>query len=203
MVKLDKIYTRGGDKGDTSLGDGHRVPKDDLRVIAMGSVDELNASIGIALLHIPDSYQDISGQLSHIQNDLFDCGADLCMPENKIYDYPVLRMIPQQTTQIEQWIDGWNKHLKPLTSFILPSGSPASSYLHLARTLARRSERDCVHLMKSDFCAFNISIITYLNRLSDCLFVIGRILNNNGQDDILWVPAQNRNVDKPTHHQDS
>lgn len=203
MVKLDKIYTRGGDKGDTSLGDGQRVPKDDLRVIAMGSVDELNASIGIALLHIPDSYQNISRQLSHIQNDLFDCGADLCIPENKIYDYPVLRMIPQQTIQIEQWIDGWNTYLKPLTSFILPSGSSASSYLHLARTLARRSERDCVHLMKSDSCAFNISIITYLNRLSDYLFVIGRILNNNGQDDILWVPAQNRNIDKLMDYQDS
>lgn len=185
MVKLTKIYTRGGDKGETSLGDGKRISKTSLRIQAIGAIDELNASLGIVSLFLSENLLE---EMKRIQNDLFDVGADLCMPENPLKKS--LRLQDNQVQWLEEKIDSFNKTLCPLSSFILPGGSSASSYLHLSRTIARRAERDVISLFEKE--GINEEIIIYLNRLSDYLFVLGRVLNNNGAQDILWVPAKNQ-----------
>jgi len=187
MVKLTKIYTRGGDSGETSLGDGTRVRKDALRVAAFGTVDEANAAIGIARLHA-DGGDD--GVLARIQNDLFDLGADLCRPEDAGGNKPSLRVSAAQVTRLEAEIDHLNADLAPLESFVLPGGSAASAYLHLARTITRRAERMAVALAAVE--AVNPQAIMYLNRLSDLLFVLARHCNGKGAEDVLWTPGANR-----------
>ncbi len=188
MVKLNKIYTRTGDKGDTGLGDGRRVRKYDIRVAAYGTVDEANAAIGLARLHTKG---EADAALGRIQNDLFDLGADLCTPaspEEKPGE--ALRISNAQVDRLEHEIDALNARLSPLNSFILPGGSPAAACLHLARTICRRAERQMVELADSE--NVNPAALTYINRLSDFLFVIGRHVNNDGETDILWQPGQNR-----------
>jgi cob(I)alamin adenosyltransferase len=188
MVYLSRIYTKSGDQGQTGLGDGTRVPKDHPRVAAYGTVDELNSTLGLLLAHhggLPEA--DL---LRSIQNDLFDVGADLCVPLPTAGDPPGLRVLPGQTTRLEQAIDRLNAGLTPLTSFILPGGQPAAAWCHLARTVCRRAERDVVTLQNTE--QINPQVLIYLNRLSDLLFVLGRVLNGNGSADILWVPGQHR-----------
>ena len=187
MVKLTRIYTRGGDRGETSLGDGTRVTKYDLRVAAVGTVDEANAAIGLARLHT-ESIAD--AMLARIQNDLFDLGADLCRPGADPDEPDTLRMQPAQVQRLEDEIDGLNGALKPLDSFILPGGRPAAAYLHQARTVVRRAERLTVELAARE--PVNSIAVQYLNRLSDHLFVLGRYLNDKGAADVLWVPGANR-----------
>jgi cob(I)alamin adenosyltransferase len=191
MVKLDRIYTRGGDKGMTSLGNGERVPKHDLRVEAYGAVDEANAAIGLARLHTTGT--DLDAMLSRIQNDLFDLGADLCTPEDEENDprrRPALRVDQVQVDRLEAEIDAMNANLSTLTSFILPGGSPAAAYLHLARTIARRAERLVTALQDAE--RLNPAALSYINRLSDHLFVAARHANQDGVGDVLWVPGLNR-----------
>jgi cob(I)alamin adenosyltransferase len=193
MVKLNKIYTRTGDDGTTGLGTGERRLKSDLRVEAYGTVDEANAAIGLARLHTARIHSDIDAMLGLIQNDLFDLGADLCMPDaGKELDYEPLRIVAAQTARIEADIDRLNKHLRPLKSFILPGGSPAAAALHLARTVARRAERMMVALARNPAEHVNGEAIKYINRVSDFLFVAGRAVNDNGNADVLWVPGKNR-----------
>jgi cob(I)alamin adenosyltransferase len=187
MVTLTKIYTRGGDKGQTSLGDGRRVAKHDLRVEAYGTVDETNGVIGLARLHTEG---EADAMLSRIQNDLFDLGADLCTPETGRKAEGALRIVESQVERLESEIDAMNAELQPLTSFILPGGTPASAYLHLGRTVARRAERLMTRLAEAE--PINPITIRYINRLSDHLFVLARVLNNNGASDVLWVPGGNR-----------
>ncbi|MZR29982.1 cob(I)yrinic acid a,c-diamide adenosyltransferase [Sneathiella litorea] len=187
MVKLTKIYTRGGDKGKTSLGNGARVSKADARVEAYGDVDETNAVIGLVRLNVSGEADET---LARIQNDLFDLGADLCTPEQENPKYPPLRVTKEQVVWLEEEIDRLNSELSPLNSFILPGGSQASAYLHLARTVCRRAERRMIVLGDSD--TINPDAIAYINRLSDFLFVLGRYLNNKGAEDVLWVPGANR-----------
>jgi cob(I)alamin adenosyltransferase len=187
MVTLTKIYTRGGDKGQTSLGDGRRVQKHDLRVEAYGTVDETNGVIGLARLHTEG---EADAMLSRIQNDLFDLGADLCTPETGRKAEGALRIIESQVERLESEIDVMNAELQPLKSFILPGGTPASAYLHLGRTVARRAERLMTRLAEAE--PINPVTIRYINRLSDHLFVLARVLNNNGASDVLWVPGGNR-----------
>lgn len=184
MVKLTRIYTRGGDKGKTSLGRGERVAKHDARVEAYGTVDEANAVIGLARAAIGGGEAD--EMLSRIQNDLFDLGADLCTIEPR-EGGTALRIVPVQTERLEREIDEMNAELAPLTSFILPGGSEASAWLHLARTVARRAERHMTALAAAQ--PVNPEAIKYINRLSDHLFVLGRRLNDNGAADVLWVPG--------------
>jgi len=191
MVKLDRIYTRGGDKGMTSLGNGERVPKHDLRVEAYGAVDEANAAIGLARLHTVGS--ELDAMLSRIQNDLFDLGADLATPEDEEDDprrRPALRIDQVQVDRLEAEIDAMNARLSPLTSFILPGGAPAAAYLHLARTISRRAERLVTALQDAE--RINPVALSYINRLSDHLFVAARLANNDGAADVLWVPGLNR-----------
>jgi cob(I)alamin adenosyltransferase len=185
MVRLTKIYTRGGDGGQTSLGDGARVPKHDLRVVAYGTVDEANAAIGVARLHAGAA---ADAMLARIQNDLFDLGADLCRPGDDVDEG--LRVQPSQVERLEQEIDALNASLKPLDSFVLPGGTPASAHLHLARTIVRRAERLTTQLAGEQ--PVNRSAIHYLNRLSDHLFVLARYLNDGGAADVLWVPGAHR-----------
>lgn len=187
MVTLTKIYTRGGDKGQTSLGDGRRVAKHDLRVEAYGTVDETNGVIGLARLHTEG---EADAMLSRIQNDLFDLGADLCTPESGRKAEGALRIVDSQVERLEKEIDAMNAELQPLTSFILPGGTPASAYLHLARTVARRAERLITRLSETE--PLNPATIRYINRLSDHLFVLARFLNDKGASDVLWVPGGNR-----------
>jgi len=187
-MKLDKIYTRTGDDGKTSLGDGSRLPKFHLRVAAMGSVDEANSAIGVATLHVQE--HDVLKVLDHIQNDLFDVGADLCLPEKEGAAAPSLRVTPEQVIWLENRIDHFNADLAPLDSFVLPGGSPASTYLHYARTVARRAERDIVRLAAEE--TITPAVIQYMNRLSDLLFVLGRFLNNKGEQDVRWKPGLHR-----------
>ena len=188
MVKLTKIYTRGGDKGKTSLAGGARVSKDDTRVAAYGTVDEANATIGLARLHTSG---DADSMLSRIQNDMFDVGADLATPgEDFTPSDMALRVTDEQVTRLEEEIDSLNAGLADLTSFILPGGSPASAYLHLARTVVRRAEREAI--TAAGDTSINPIAIKYLNRLSDHLFVLARHLNDNGANDVLWVPGANR-----------
>jgi len=187
MVRLTRIYTRGGDKGETSLGDGKRVPKHDLRVAAYGTVDEANATIGLARLHTTG---EADAMLARIQNDLFDLGADLCTPESPNPKDAPLRVAQAQIDRLEREIDAMNAALKPLDSFILPGGTPAAAYLHLARTVARRAERLVTELATKE--GVNPRAIAYINRLSDHLFVLARHLNDDGAKDVLWVPGKNR-----------
>ena len=187
MVRLTRIYTRGGDKGETSLGDGERVAKHDPRVEAFGTVDEANATIGLARLHTSGAADDM---LQRIQNDLFDLGADLCVPG---HDKPAdkgLRIVQPQVDRLEAEIDAMNEKLAPLNSFILPGGTPAAAYLHLARTVTRRAER-CMTVLATQE-PVNPTAIRYINRLSDHLFVLARHLNDDGKQDVLWKPGANR-----------
>ena len=191
MVTLSKIYTKTGDSGETSLGDGNRVPKHSLRVSAYGTVDETNATVGLAKLYADRTL--ISTQLSVIQNDLFDLGADLCRPDQEKdseAQYQPLRMTGNQVKRLETEIDLMNKNIEPLRSFILPGGSKLAAHLHLCRTVSRRAERLTVELSNSE--TVNAHAIQYLNRLSDWFFVASRVANSNGKDDILWVPGANR-----------
>jgi len=192
MVKLTRIYTKGGDKGQTSLGRGERVAKHDPRVEAYGTVDEANSVIGLARATVDRTLKNdahrrhVDDMLARIQNDLFDLGADLCTVKAK-RGQPVLRIAPSQTERLEREIDAMNAELGALTSFILPGGSEASAWLHLARTVARRAERRMTQLAAKQ--TVNPEAIKYINRLSDHLFVLARRLNDNGGADVLWVPG--------------
>jgi cob(I)alamin adenosyltransferase len=189
MVTLSRIYTKTGDTGETALGDGSRVPKDHPRVTAYGTVDEVNAVLGLLLAGCPDFAE--APLLRSIQNDLFDVGADLCVPEaDAAATHPPLRVQEQQVKRLEAAIDRLNADLRPLRSFVLPGGSPASAWCHLARTVCRRAERDLVTLLRSE--RVNPQVLVYLNRLSDLLFVLARHANRQGDGDVLWVPGQNR-----------
>ncbi len=196
MVRLTRIYTRGGDNGQTSLGDGSRVPKHSVRVAAFGTVDEANAAIGLARLHVDAAADaDADAMLGRIQNDLFDLGADLCTPEDGRRgadkgNAGALRILAAQVERLEHEIDAMNATLRPLNSFILPGGSAAAAYLHLARTITRRAERLVGELAAAE--RVNPEALKYLNRLSDHLFVLGRRLNDNGACDVLWVPGATR-----------
>jgi cob(I)alamin adenosyltransferase len=192
MVKLNKIYTRTGDDGTTGLGTGARVAKYDLRVQAYGTVDETNAVIGIARLHLSDE-PALNAILTRVQNDLFDLGADLCTPPvaGEVAE-GALRIVPAQVARLEADIDLLNGELAPLTSFVLPAGSPASAHLHLARTICRRAEREMVELSHTAPDAVGGPAIQYVNRLSDLLFVAGRYANGRGKADVLWVPGASR-----------
>ncbi|MCU0704507.1 MAG: cob(I)yrinic acid a,c-diamide adenosyltransferase [Fimbriiglobus sp.] len=189
MVYLSRIYTKSGDGGQTGLGDGTRVSKDSPRVTAYGEVDELNAVLGLLAVHCPNCPD--AELLRVIQNDLFDVGADLCVPpgENENPEL-TLRVTAAQHERLEKAIDRLNEGLQPLRSFILPGGTPAAAWLHLARTVCRRAERSVVTLMATE--AVNPNALIYLNRLSDYLFVLGRVANGNGAGDVLWVPGKSR-----------
>jgi len=188
-VHLTRIYTRGGDTGQTSLGDGRRVAKHSLRVEAYGTVDEANATIGLARLHA-DADADTDAMLGRIQNDLFDLGADLCTPEDGRRAAGALRIVASQVERLEHEIDAMNAGLRPLDSFILPGGTQAAAYLHLARTVTRRAERLVCALSETE--QVNPEAVKYLNRLSDHLFVLGRRVNDNGARDVLWQPGATR-----------
>jgi len=186
MVKLNKIYTKTGDRGETGLSDGSRVAKFSLRITAIGAVDETNSAIGVARL---DAEGDYDAMLSRIQNDLFDLGADLSMPEDgKTEDR--LRIALAQVERLEREIDAMNAPLAPLKSFVLPGGTALAAHLHLARAIARRAERAVVELATKE--DVNVAAIHYANRLSDHLFVMARAVNNDGMGDVLWVPGKNR-----------
>jgi cob(I)alamin adenosyltransferase len=191
MVQLTRIYTRGGDAGETSLGDGRRVVKHALRVVAYGTVDEANAALGLCRLHARDQ-ADIDAMLGRIQNDLFDLGADLCTPEEaeRSQRKGALRILAQQTERLEREIDALNADLAPLNSFVLPGGSALAAHLHLARTVTRRAERLTTALAAAE--PVNPEAVKYLNRLSDYLFVLSRHANDRGAGDVLWVPGANR-----------
>ncbi|HEX6010585.1 MAG TPA: cob(I)yrinic acid a,c-diamide adenosyltransferase [Geminicoccaceae bacterium] len=188
MVTLSRIYTRGGDQGRTSLGDGTRVAKHTARVAGYGTVDEANAAIGLARLHTAGGEAD--AMLARVQNDLFDLGADLCRPGDEFDDPKVLRIRDSQVERLEREIDTMNAELQPLGSFVLPGGTAAAAHLHLARTVTRRAERLVCELAEVE--AVNPVAIRYLNRLSDHLFVLSRWLNERGAKDVLWIPGANR-----------
>ncbi|MBA3324579.1 MAG: cob(I)yrinic acid a,c-diamide adenosyltransferase [Rhodobacteraceae bacterium] len=190
MVVLNRIYTRTGDGGETALGNGSRVAKHSVRVTAYGTVDELNATLGLARLTADAAAAD---GLARVQNDLFDLGADLCTPDlenDASAPYPRLRIVAGQVTRLENEIDAMNARLEPLHSFILPGGSALSAHLHLCRTVCRRAERHVVELATLE--SVNPEAVKYLNRLSDWFFVAGRIANDDGRADVLWVPGANR-----------
>ncbi len=200
MVVLNKIYTRTGDKGTTALGSGERVRKDSLRVSAYGTVDETNAAIGMARVHLAGLAfpVDVDAILGRIQNDLFDLGADLCLPDRgKPLPYEPLRIAPEQVTRLEQEIDEMNAALKPLRSFVLPGGTAGAAALHVARTVCRRAERMLVQLGAEPDEPVSEAAVRSLNRLSDLLFVASRYVNDRGDGDVLWVPGQNREGGKP------
>ncbi|MGD2024655.1 MAG: cob(I)yrinic acid a,c-diamide adenosyltransferase [Methyloceanibacter sp.] len=192
MVKLNKIYTRTGDDGTTALGTGDRVAKYDLRVEAYGTVDETNATVGLARLHTGASDPKLDEMLMRIQNDLFDLGADLCFPEEMKKGEAALRVTAAQIERLEAEIDEMNSALDPLRSFVLPGGSPAAAYLHLARTVCRRAERLVAALASRPMEPVSAQAAGYINRLSDFLFVAARYANDKGASDVLWVPGQNR-----------
>jgi cob(I)alamin adenosyltransferase len=186
MVFLNRIYTKSGDAGETGLGDGHRVSKDNLRIHAIGDVDELNAALGV-IVASADGWPNVE-LLRSAQNDLFDVGADLCVPATPGEVLAAkLRVTATQVARLEQAIDQLNERLQPLTSFVLPGGSPVAAGCHLARTICRRAERAVVALHQIE--PINLEVLKYLNRLSDLLFVLARVANNDGQDDVLWVPG--------------
>jgi cob(I)alamin adenosyltransferase len=189
MVRLTRIYTRGGDSGETSLGDGRRVPKHALRVEAFGTVDEANAAVGLARLHATG---DADEMLRRIQDDLFDLGADLCVPEKEgeAQRDERLRITETQVARLEEEIDRMNAGLEPLESFVLPGGTEAAARLHLARTAVRRAERLVTELGAQE--PVNPLVLKYINRLSDHLFVLARVLNDGGKGDVLWRPGANR-----------
>jgi len=186
MVQLTRIYTKGGDKGKTSLGSGKRVAKHDLRVCAYGTVDEANAALGVARLHC-DPETDVL--LARIQNDLFDLGADLCRPDSD-EEENALRITNDQVVWLEQEIDRINEGLESLNSFVLPGGTASAAHLHVARTITRRAERDMTALNQAE--AINQEALRYINRLSDLLFVLSRHCNERGARDVLWKPGANR-----------
>ena len=188
MVYLSRIYTKTGDAGDTGLGDGSRVPKDHPRVSAYGSVDELNSLLGVFLAQVPES--DIVDLIRSVQNDLFDVGADLCLPIQA--GDQALRVRAEQAERLEKAIDHFNERLQPLKSFILPGGKPAAAWCHLARTVCRRAERDVVTLARTE--KLNSQVVIYLNRLSDLLFVLARVCNQDGKEDVLWVPGKTQTI---------
>ena len=191
MVVLNKIYTRTGDDGTTALGSGQRVLKSDLRVEAYGTLDETNAAIGIARLHTQQE-PTLDAMLGRIQNDLFDLGADLCFPDESKDARGRLSVSDAQVDRLESEIDELNRALQPLRSFVLPGGSPAASFLHLARTVSRRTERLMVELAARPGESVGDAALRYINRLSDFLFVASRYANGKGEADVLWVPGQNR-----------
>jgi cob(I)alamin adenosyltransferase len=198
MVRLTKIYTRTGDDGTTGLGSGSRTPKDSARVEAYGDVDESNAAIGVAVTACAGAVEGsaearIGAVLRAIQHDLFDVGADLCIPlETGEKEGSKLRIQASQTERLEWTIDEFNEHLSPLNSFVLPGGSSLASALHVARTVTRRAERRAVTLLRAEPKATNPETVRYLNRLSDLLFVLARAANRNGTGDVLWVPGATR-----------
>lgn len=193
MVKLNKIYTRTGDEGTTGLGTGERRSKADLRIEACGVVDEANACIGLARLHTASAHPQIDAMLARIQNDLFDLGADLTVPDDgKPLEYEPLRIVASQVERLEKDIDLLNRELQPLKSFVLNGGRPAAAALHLARTVARRAERVMVALAANPAEHVNREGMKYMNRVSDFLFVATRAVNDNGNADVLWVPGKNR-----------
>ena len=187
MVTLNRIYTKTGDKGDTALGDGSRRPKHDPRVAAYGTVDEANSAIGVARLQTGG---DLDAMLGRIQNDLFDVGADLAAPEDGRRGEGRLRVLDSQVERLEREIDAMNEGLKPLDSFVLPGGTPAAAHLHLARAIVRRAERLATELSQHE--TVSGTVVRYLNRLSDHLFVAARFANDCGAKDVLWVPGKNR-----------
>ncbi len=193
MVVLNKIYTKSGDAGTTALGSGERVPKHALRISAYGTVDETNAVIGMARALLGLSHVGLDAKLARIQNDLFDLGADLCVPErddNK--ERESLRIVDAQVKRLEDEIDEMNAELEPLRSFVLPGGSTAAAALHMARTVSRRAERLIVELSGMTGEPVSAPALKYINRLSDFLFVASRYANDRGKNDVLWVPGQNR-----------
>ncbi|TYO67587.1 cob(I)yrinic acid a,c-diamide adenosyltransferase [Bradyrhizobium hipponense] len=190
MVVLNRIYTKTGDDGTTALGSGERRPKYDLRIEAYGTVDETNAAIGVVRLHTHDA-PELDAMLGRIQNDLFDLGADLAVPERE-GKAERLRVVASQVERLERDIDALNGELAPLTSFVLPGGTPAAAHLHVARTICRRAERVIVELAARPGEPVGAAGIQYMNRLSDFLFVASRAANHNGAGDVLWVPGQNR-----------
>ncbi len=192
MVVLNKIYTRTGDDGTTALGSGRRVAKYDLRVEAYGTLDEANATIGLARLHTKGSDPGLDAMLARIQNDLFDLGADVCFPAETKDARGRLAVTDTQVERLEAEIDALNRELEPLRSFVLPGGSEASSFLHLARTVSRRAERLMVELAAREGEPVGPEALCYINRLSDFLFVAARFANDKGKSDVLWVKGQNR-----------
>ena len=192
MVVLNRIYTRTGDDGDTALGTGERRPKFDLRVEAYGTVDETNATLGMARLHTGGD-PNLDAMLARIQNDLFDLGADLCTPDKgEKLAYEPLRIVQTQVDRLEKEIDELNASLAPLRSFVLPGGAPAAAALHLSRTICRRAERLMVALSRTEGEAVSAPALQYVNRLSDFLFVASRYANLNAGGDVLWTPGKNR-----------
>jgi cob(I)alamin adenosyltransferase len=193
MVKLNKIYTKTGDSGTTGLGTGERVAKDAARIAAYGTVDETNSAIGMVRVHLGGGHLGLDAKLERIQNDLFDLGADLCVPDRgEKLAYTPLRVADAQVERLEAEIDEMNAQLKPLNSFVLPGGSAAAAALHLARTVCRRAEREMVTLARIDGETVSDPAMKYINRLSDFLFVASRYVNDRGSSDVLWVPGQNR-----------
>lgn len=193
MVVLNKIYTRTGDAGTTALGSGERVPKHALRIAAYGTVDETNAALGMARVHLGNGHAGVDAKLARIQNDLFDLGADLCVPDRgEKLPYEPLRMTTAQVDRLEAEIDEMNAELKPLRSFVLPGGSPAAAALHVCRTVSRRAERLIVELASDPAEPVSDAALKYVNRLSDFFFVASRYVNDRGKSDVLWVPGQNR-----------
>lgn len=187
MVVLNRIYTKTGDKGETALVTGVRVPKDDLRIACYGTVDETNSAIGMARTTVSGPLDQMLGR---IQNDLFDLGSDLATPEEPKPPFEIPRIIESQVLRLEAEIDEMNAYLAPLTSFVLPGGTPGAAHLHLARTICRRAERLTVELARRD--KVGEPALKYLNRLSDHLFVAARFANDKGTKDVLWVPGANR-----------
>lgn len=193
MVVLNKIYTRSGDAGTTALGSGERVAKHALRIATYGTVDETNASVGMARAHMAGGDPGLDAMLLRIQNDLFDLGADLCVPDRgEKLDHEPLRISDAQVTRLEQEIDQMNAELEPLRSFVLPGGTPAAAALHVARTISRRAERLMVELAAMPDEPVSAPALKYINRLSDFFFVASRHVNDRGKSDVLWVPGQNR-----------
>lgn len=193
MVVLSRIYTKTGDSGTTALGSGARVPKTSPRIAAYGTVDETNAIIGMVRIHLGDADPTVDAMLVRIQNDLFDLGADLCVPDSgEDLGYEPLRITDAQVVRLEKEIDQLNADLAPLKSFILPGGTPAAAALHVARTVSRRAERDMAALATLPDETVSAAAMKYINRLSDFLFVAGRYVNDKGAKDVLWVPGQNR-----------
>ena len=193
MVVLNKIYTRTGDAGTTGLGSGERVTRVNIRVAAYGTVDEANAAIGMARIHLGKGHPDVDAMLVRIQNDMFDLGADLCVPDRgEKLSYEPLRMTQAQVDRLEREIDQLNANIAPLRSFVLPGGSPGAAALHVARTVSRRAEREMVELASVKTEIVSDAALKYINRLSDFLFVASRYVNDGGKADVLWVPGANR-----------
>jgi cob(I)alamin adenosyltransferase len=193
MVVLNRIYTKTGDAGTTALGSGERVPKTSPRIAAYGTVDETNAHIGVARVHLAGGDANVDAMLLRVQNDLFDLGADLCVPDRgEKLPYEPLRIADAQVKRLEDEIDEMNGALQPLRSFILPGGTGAAAALHVARTVSRRAERLMVELSSQPGETVSAPALKYINRLSDFLFVASRYVNDHGKSDVLWVPGKNR-----------